>query len=278
MSADQGAAVVEHLELDLLLEGVARAYGVDVRRAPRSDVERTVTQLQRAAGIANASALLDKVLHDREYGEHAAAVLRECAPRLFAEPAFYRAFNERVVPRLRTYPYVSVWVAECGSGSDVYSMAILLEEAGLYERTYIYATDANEACLARAMEGSLGAARIELLEDHYRASGGARSITDYLERRGEGMVVRGNLKNRIVWSEYSVGTGESFNEFGFIACRNVLSSLVPTLHRRVYKLLTESLCVFGFLALDGSEAPDVLPYKYCYKECDRDVGLYQRVC
>src|SRR5262245_17936535 len=109
MSAEQTAAVAEYLEVDLLLEGVARAYGVDARSAPRPMIERAVADLRRVAGLPSVAALIDKVLRDREYGEHAAAALGKCIPRLFAEHAFYRVFNSRVIPWLRTYPYLSVW-------------------------------------------------------------------------------------------------------------------------------------------------------------------------
>jgi len=278
MSADQSAAVVENLELDLLLEGMFRAYGVDARQCHRPVVEQTISEMVRATGVSTVSALLEKALHDRDYGERAASALECCHLSLFAECDFFRGFKERVVPWLRTHPFISIWIAQCGTGAEVYALAILLEEARLYERTRIYATEEKATALAHARAGVASASCLRFSGANYRTCGGTKSLSEYFEDRNGRPVVNSALRRNIIWSEYSLTTGESFNEFNLVLCCNVVRRLTPGLQRRVYKLITESLPVFGLLGLGLEEAPNISPYVYCYKDWDRGIGFHQRVC
>jgi chemotaxis protein methyltransferase CheR len=115
-------------------------------------------------------------------------------------------------------------------------------------------------------------------DENYRLAGGAHSLLDYFDERDGAMAVNAAIRRNIVWAEYGLATGQSFNEFNLIVCRNIVRGLTPTLQRRAYKLFTESLPIFGLLALGIDEMPNISPYIYCYKEWDREAGLHQRVC
>jgi chemotaxis protein methyltransferase CheR len=277
MTGDAAPAPIDALEIDLLLEGMHRAYGLDMRAVPRELVEQAVNGIMLESGVRTVSGLLDRVLHDRDYALRAADVLRCSDLALFSDIAFYRAIRERVVPWLRTFPYSAVWVVQAGAGSDVNSLAIVLEEAGLYERTRIYATEDDRDALARAAAGAMSPACLRASERNYRLSGGARELAAWFEERDGRQLAAPRIARHVVWSEYSLAEGQTFNEFNLILCRNVLSAMPPALQRRAWRVLTESLCVSGLLALGPLERPDALPQRSWYKPWANGAGLHQRV-
>jgi chemotaxis protein methyltransferase CheR len=273
--ARSAGAKVEDIEIDLLLEGIYRAHGVDLRRVRREAVDAAILALVRDRGLRNVTALLEEVLHGGEGGRSLAALL--CQIDLFADPGFYTALRTHVIPWLRTYPYSSIWAAESGTGADVYALAILLEEAGLYDRTRIYATQRDASRMALLDAGIASPLALELGERSYRAAGGARTLSDYYEPHGAALQVKRELRRNIVWAEYDLRAGETFNEFDLILCRNVIPDLRPQEQRRVYRLVAESLSRFGLLALGEDETPDVAPYAGWFRAWRPAAGMHQRV-
>jgi chemotaxis protein methyltransferase CheR len=284
MTGDAAPAPIDAIEIDLLLEGMHRAYGLDMRAVPRELVEQAVNGIMQESGVRTVSGLLDRVLHDRDYALRAADALRCSDLALFSDIAFYKTIRERVVPWLRTFPYSTIWVVQAGAGSDVNSLAIVLEEAGLYERARIYATEDDRDALARAGAGVMSPACIGASERNYRLSGGARELAAWFEERAAWSdetsgrrLAAPRIARHVVWSEYSLAAGQTFNEFNLILCRNVLSAMPPALQRRAWRVLTESLCVSGLLALGPLERPDALPQRNWYKPWANGAGLHQRV-
>jgi chemotaxis protein methyltransferase CheR len=268
----------EDLELDLLVQAAARAFGAELHRQPRAMLRHAALELMESAQLQTLSGLVERMLHDRAYGAQAVRTLSECDLHLFAEPALYRALRSHAVPWLRTYPFSTVWAVHCGSGADVYSLAIVLDEEGLYDRTRIFATAPDRASLQRAEQTSLPRAALPRLEASYRASGGAGSLAAHFEPRGKQLVAASSLKRNIVWTEYNPVGDRTFNEFNLILCRDALPQLDAALHYRMYRLLTDSLCMFGLLALGRSDLAAVRPYLRGYREWVEDTGVYQRVC
>jgi chemotaxis protein methyltransferase CheR len=263
------------IEIDLLLEGIFRAHGVDLRRVRRPAVQAAILRLVHSRGLRSVTALLEEVLHHGESGRSLQALL--CQIDLFADPGFFAALRNHVIPWLRTYPYSAIWAAESGTGADVYALAILLEEAGVYDRIRIYATQRDAARLALLDAGIASALALELGEVSYREAGGERSLADYYEPHGEALQVKSGLRRNIVWAEYDLRAGETFNEFDLILCRNVIPSLRPEEQRRVYRLMAQSLSRFGLLALGEDEKPDVAPYAAWFRAWQKAAGLHQRV-
>ncbi len=269
--------MVEDIELDLLLEGVYRGYGVDLRGCPRARLRPVIRELMQEAHARTVTGLLDSILHDDERGRQAALALGRGQVSLFADPVFFAAFRERVIPWLRTYPFSSIWALQAGNAGDVYSLAILLLEAGLYERTRIYATHDDAARLPALEDGGLAPASLAASESNYRSAGGAGTLRDHFELREGQPVVATAVRRNIVWSEYDVARGETFNEFQMILCRDLIARSDSATRLRLYRLVTESLSLSGVLALGPREKPDVPAFAARYRTWDDAAGLHQRI-
>jgi chemotaxis protein methyltransferase CheR len=185
---------------------------------------------------------------------------------LFRDAGFYRAFREQVVPRLRTYPFIRIWHAGCSSGEEVYSLAIVLQEEGLYDRVRLYATDMNEVILARARDGIYPMERMKTYDQNYLRAGGKRTLSDYYTTQYGRAMFNSGLKKNIVWSQHNLVTDGSFNEFHVILCRNVLIYFDQVLQTRVHQLLYESLINFGMLGLGQMESIRFSPFEACYEK------------
>jgi chemotaxis protein methyltransferase CheR len=172
---------------------------------------------------------------------------------LFRGHAFFQLMQQRIVPWLRTYPYINVWVVQCGDPSDLYSMAILLEEAGLLGRSRIYATEADAERLAGAQSSVLAAAGVRLAERNYRTIGGMRSFDTYTERDGGSVAIARRLKRAIVWAQFSPDSGYTFNEFDLILCRSTSDWVLPSALRAALEVMAQSLSLSGLLAFDAGE-------------------------
>lgn len=263
--------VIERLETDLLMEALSRAYGLDVRRFGRATFETWALNTARAAGAGNVSALTERMLHDRDFGAQALGRLVYSDVQLFDDPAFWRSVRVQLIPWLRTTPYISIWLPQCAHGGGVYSMAILLAEAALYDRARIYATDADSARLSRAEQALISKAALQAAEASYLAAGGERALSEYFDDEGNNARLQARLSQNVVWSQFDPATGESFNEFHFIDGR----LMSPGEARRSMKLLVRSLPVSGVLALDPEHGAELRQYSRAYKEWGN--GLYQRV-
>src|SRR5438105_7257689 len=170
---------VEEIELALLLEGVFRRYGFDFRGYAPASLRRRVWRRVHGEGLSTISGLLERLLHDSAVMERLLLDLSINVTAMFRDPTFYVAFRKQIVPLLRTYPYSRIWVAGCSSGEEVYSLAILLQEDGLYERTRIYATDINESVLERAREGVFPLEKMQEYTQNYIRAGGGRAFSEY---------------------------------------------------------------------------------------------------
>jgi chemotaxis protein methyltransferase CheR len=269
---------VETMEVELLLEGLFRLYGCDFRNYAMASLRRRVWMAARAEGVASISALQDLLLHDPEAMERFLARLSVSVTSVFRDPGFYRAFREKVVPLLRTYPFVRIWHAGCSSGEEVYSMAILLYEEGLYDRSRVYATDMNAHVLAKAREGIFPADNIGEFEANYRAAGGKADFSEYYTAKYDGAIFRQSLRRNVVFAEHNLVTDSSFNEFNVILCRNVMIYFNASLQVRVHDLFYGSLRRLGVLALGRKEVlRGATPHDKDYEELDVREKLYRKV-
>jgi chemotaxis protein methyltransferase CheR len=195
---------------------------------------------------------------------------------MFRDPTFYIAFREQVVPILRTYPFIRIWHAGCSTGQEVYSMAILLQEAGIYHRCRIYGTDANEQVLQAARTGIYPYKQMQEYTHLYLKAGGQRSFSEYYTANHGSAIFRPSLKEHIVFGQHNLVTDRSFNEFNVIICRNVLIYFNQTLQNQVHELFYNSLCNFGILGLGKQETIRFTAYEKCYEELAKLEKLYRR--
>jgi chemotaxis protein methyltransferase CheR len=267
---------LEEIELSLLLEGIFRQYGFDFREYAPASLRRRVWRRVHAEGLETISALQDKLLHDPASMERLLLDLSINVTAMFRDPTFYVAVREKVVPSLRTYPFTRIWVAGCSTGEEVYSLAILLEEEGLYDRTRIYATDINESVLDRARLGVFALDKMREYTQNYIRAGGTRAFSEYYLAKYDGAQFQRSLIENVVFAQHNLVSDRSFNEFNVIICRNVMIYFDRTLQDRVHNLFYESLATFGFLGLGHKESIRFSPHAQDYEELDPSEKLYRR--
>lgn len=268
---------LEDIEVQLLLEGVARYYGYDFRNYALASLKRRIYSLLRAEQIKTVSALQDRVLHDPSCLERFLLAMTVNVTAMFRDPSFYLSFNAKVVPMLRTYPFIRIWHAGCSTGEEVYSMAILLHEAGLYNRCRIYATDMNAAVLARAKDGIFSLSKMQEYTNNYLKAGGTQSFSQYYTAAYEHAIIRPALREHITFSQHNLATDGSFNEFNVVLCRNVMIYFNKTLQEHVHHLLYDSLSMFGVLGLGQAESLKFTPHEHQYAEIVQGERLYRRI-
>ncbi len=268
---------IENIEIKLLLEGVYLHYGFDFRHYAPASIKRRIWHCVREEKLNSISALQERLLYNSACMERFLLILSINVTALFRDVGFYRVFREKIVPRLRTYPFIRIWHAGCSSGEEVYSLAILLQEEGLYDRVRLYATDMNEVILARARDGIYPLEKMMAYEKNYRSAGGKKALTDYYTAQYGRAIFHGNLKKNIVWSQHNLVTDGSFNEFHVILCRNVLIYFDQSLQERVHKLLYNSLITFGMLGLGQMESIRFSPCEANYGAIDSLEKWYSKI-
>jgi chemotaxis protein methyltransferase CheR len=268
---------LEELELQLLLEGVYRRYGFDFREYAPASLRRRVWRRVHAEGETTISGLLEKLLHDRMSMERLLLDLSITVTAMFRDPTFYLSFRANVVPQLRTYPFTRIWVAGCSTGEEVFSLAILLEEEGLWERSRIYATDINESVLDRAKTGVFPLDKMREYTHNYLRAGGTRAFSEYYVAAYDGAQFQRSLVDNVVFAQHNLVSDRSFNEFNVVVCRNVMIYFDKKLQDHVHRLFYESLANFGVLGLGHKESIQFSPHADSYEELDAREKLYRKV-
>jgi chemotaxis protein methyltransferase CheR len=270
-------AELERIEIDLLLEGVYRHYGLDFRGYALGSLKRRLARRMREEGTPTLSALQDKVLHDEAAMERLLVSLSISVTAMFRDPTFYRAFRDKVVPLLRTYPFIRLWNAGCATGEETLSLAIVLEEEGLLDRTRIYATDFNTGVVEKARSGEFPLSRMKSYTENYLKAGGTKEFSRYYTADGPVARFSSDLTQNMVFAQHNLVSDGSFNEFHGILCRNVLIYFGNPLQRRVHELFHNSLVNFGVLGLGHKETIRFTPLEHCYEPIDSREKLYRRV-
>jgi chemotaxis protein methyltransferase CheR len=268
---------LEQLEIGLLLEAVYRRYGLDFRQYAQASLKRRLYRRLHAEGLDTLSQLQDRLLHDPPCMERLLLDLSINVTSMFRDPTFYVSFRRNVVPLLRTYPFTRLWCAGCSTGEEVFTLAILLHEEGLYERARIYATDINEHVLATAREGVFPLERMQLYTQNYIRGGGTRDFSEYYVAAYDGARFSQALTENVVFAQHNLAMDRSFNEFNVILCRNVMIYFDKALQEHVHDLFYESLERFGILALGHKESIGFTRYVDRYGEIDLDERIYRKL-
>jgi chemotaxis protein methyltransferase CheR len=274
---EQNKLELEEIEVKLVTEGIYHHYGFDFRDYSLPSLRRRIWKRVYAEGLSTISGLQEKVLHDASCMERLLLDLSINTTAMFRDPTFYLAFRQKVVPMLRTYPFVRIWHAGCSTGEEVYSMAILLQEEGLYDRCRIYATDINEAVLQRAKEGIFPLNTMQENTSNYISAGGKGTFSEYYTARYDYAIFRPSLRENVVFAQHNLVTDASFNHFNVIFCRNVLIYFNNTLQEKVQRLFLQSLEHLGVLGLGKKETIKYTGVSDYYEILDDDERLYRRV-
>lgn len=275
--ASSDAVDREEVEVDALLEAVYRYYGFDFRQYARPSLRRRLWRRASLEGALTISGLQEHLLHNRSCMERLLLDLSINVTAMFRDPSFFLAFRQTVVPLLRTYPFIRIWNAGCSTGEETYSLAIVLAEEGLLDRSRIYATDINEAVLVRAREGVFPLEQMKAYTENYLAAGGTRAFSEYYTAGYEGAQFDRSLTDGVVFSRHNLVSDRSFNEFHAIICRNVMIYFDSPLQDRVHDLFYESLVRFGILALGQKESITFTSHVDDYRVIDQANRIFRKV-
>lgn len=268
---------LEQLEIDLLLEGVYRRYGYDFRQYARGSLRRRIYKRVLDEKVSSISNLQERILRDPQALERLILELSINVTAMFRDPTFYMSLRTKVVPLLRTYPFIRIWVAGCSTGEEVYSLAMVLHEEGLYERARIYATDINERVLRRAEEGIFPLDKMRSYTENYIRAGGRKAFSEYYSAGSKGAIFNRDLIQNVVFAQHNLVSDRSFNEFNLILCRNVMIYFDKGLQNHVHELFHRSLVNFGVLSLGRKESIRFTSQEHCYEEIDGAERIYKKV-
>lgn len=244
---------IKKIELSLLLEAVYQRYGYDFRNYASSSLQRRITYSMNAENVHSISELQGRILYNREAMHRFIQDLSINVTEMFRDPEFFSSIREKVIPSLRNKQKIRIWHAGCSSGEEVYSMAILLYEVGLYDKAILYGTDMNEQIVKKASEGKYPFTKMRQYTKNYLLAGGVKEFSNYYVSNGNATYIQDFLKENIVFSTHNLVTDFSFNEFDLILCRNVLIYFDRQLKKRVYELFHESLSAEGYVCFGMKE-------------------------
>ena len=268
---------LERIEIQLLLEGIYRQYGFDFRGYAPASLKRRLWRRAYAEKVETMSALQERVLHDPAVMERLLLDLSINVTAMFRDPTFYAALREKIVPLLRTYPFIRIWTAGCSTGEETWSLAILLREVGLYDRARIYATDINDRVLERAKSGVFPLEKMRAYTENYIRAGGTEEFSSYYSVEGDSARFDESLLDQVVFAQHNLVSDAPFNEFNVIVCRNVMIYFGKALQDRVHELFYDSLEPLGILALGHKESIRFSRHEDCYQEIDPQERLYRKM-
>lgn len=268
---------LEKTEIYLLLEGIYRYYGFDFRNYAYSSIRRRIQHRMAIEKINTVSALQELVLRDENLLGKLLNDFSINVTEMFRDPGFFKYLRKNVLPILRSLPLIRIWHAGCASGEEVYSMAIMLQETGLYHKAKIYATDMNEEILDKARKGQFPINRMQVYTRNYHQAGGVKEFSEYYTANNDVVTFHPCLKENIIFAHHNLATDHSFNEFHIIICRNVLIYFNQTLQNRVQKLFYDSLCIEGYLALGNKEVITCKSLWDLYVEVNSTEKIYKKI-
>lgn len=267
---------VERIEVDLLLEAVFQRYGYDFREYARETLDRRVAQFQTDAGLESVGVTISRVLRDPSLFYRLISYFSINVTALFRDPFVYAALRKHVAPMLRTWPHIKVWDAGCATGEEVYSLAVLLTEEGLYDRTTLYATDISASALDTARAGIYPLDIILRGSRNYLASGGLGSLSSHYHARYDAAAMSPKLRRHITFARHNLAMDASFGEMQLIVCRNVLIYFNRDLQDQVLELFWDSLDNGGFLCLGDKETLSFTSVSDRFETIDEDARIYKK--
>ena len=267
---------IEDIEIRLLLEALYHRYHYDFRNYTLASIRRRLRQAKQDFGFSSISAMQERVLHDPDMLPQMLRYLTVQVSEMFRDPGYFRAIRETVVPHLRTYPSLKVWIAGCSTGEELYSFVILFREEGLEERSLFYATDINPDALAQAEAGIYDAERVREFTENHRQSGGRTSLSDYYHSSYNRCVFDKSLRRNVVFSDHSLVTDQVFGEMHLVSCRNVMIYFDRALQERAVGLFKDSLLRNGFLGLGAKESLRFSEHASAFRDFVRVEKIYQR--
>jgi chemotaxis protein methyltransferase CheR len=267
---------LENIEVALFLDALFQRHGYDFRHYAKASIKRRVVALAAALDCDSIAALIPRILHESELLTTVLSQLSVPVTEMFRDPEVFKALRTQILPRLASYPRLQIWQAGCATGEEVYSLAILLEEEGLLERTQIYATDINDLALRQAEEGIFPVSRLKEYERNYAKTGGRGRLSDYYVANAGFFRMDERLRKRIVFAHHNLESDGVFCEVQLILCRNVLIYFDAPLQSKVLNLFHHSLGRNGFLCLGTRESLRAARSAGLFRELVKECMIFQR--
>jgi chemotaxis protein methyltransferase CheR len=264
-------------EVGLILTEIYNITGYNFRDYTTAIVMRRLKRRLISERILNLSELLKKIQLNPDYAFELIPDFSINVTEMFRNPHFFKYFREFVMPDLRKHEFIRIWVAGCSTGEEVYSLAIMLYEAGLYQRCRIYATDMNEDIILQAKSGSIPNKKAEHFSNNYIFAGGKEQLSQYFLISEGALTLSPNLLSNILFSHHNLVADRSFNEFHVIFCRNVLIYFNQWLRDHVHSLLFDSLAMNGYLVLGDRETIRFTKHAKCYLNLSPSQKVYKRI-
>jgi chemotaxis protein methyltransferase CheR len=265
------------IEIKLLIEAIYLKYSYDFRDYSGASVKRRLLHALRQFECETVSRLQERLLHEPGMFSELLQYLTIPVSEMFRDPEHFLAIRRNVVPLLKTYPSLKLWIAGCSTGEEVYSLAILLREEGLLDRSLIYATDINPISLERAKQGIYSLEAIRAYTESYHRAGGKHSFSDYYTAAYDHAILDSTLRDNVTFADHSLATDSVFSETHMVTCRNVLIYFNKTLQDRAFGLFHESLCHRGFLMLGAKETLDFSAYANRFETLSRPERIYRKL-
>jgi chemotaxis protein methyltransferase CheR len=264
------------IEIKLLLQAIYDKYSYDFRAYSMASVKRRMNNALTHFDLNSVTRLQEKILHDSSFFFELLQFLTIPTSEMFRDPSFFMQMRENVFPILATYPSLKIWIAGCSTGEEIYSYAILLKEAGLLDRTTIYATDINPKSLKKAEQGIFPLDKMKEYTLNYQRSGGVNPFSDYYKTDSNWALFDRTLKKNVVFADHSLATDSVFSEVQLVSCRNVLIYFDQDLQRRAFDLFYESLSRRGFLGLGSKETLRFSKYDVLFEQFAKDDKIYRK--
>ncbi|MBF0458140.1 MAG: protein-glutamate O-methyltransferase CheR [Nitrospirae bacterium] len=260
----------------LLLEAMNAKYGYDFRNYAKASIKRRIRHRMSIAGIKKITEVIERVIYDREFFIELLGDFSISTTEMFRDPSFFQALRKSIFPALQHLPFIKIWVAGCSTGEEVYSIAIMLKEENLSDKTMIYATDYSDKSLSAAKEGVFSIKSVKQYASNYNDAGGIQSFSNYFTAKGDVAVIDKSLRHNVVFSIHNLASDGVFGEMNIILCRNVLIYFNRELQNKVFDLFTKSLEEGGFLCLGSKETIRLSPFSGNYDEVLNDEKIYKR--
>lgn len=263
-------------EITVLLEAINDKYGYDFREYSKAHIKRRILNRLALSGISDIPDLQKVALEDEIFASRLLQDLSITVTEMFRDPGFYRSIRENIIPWLKTYSFIKIWHAGCSTGEEAYSMAIVLKEEGLYDKTTIYATDFNQFALDQAKAGVFSNKMIKGYTANYQLAGGKEPFCDYYSSDYNMAIMNNGLKKNIVWAHHNLVTDAVFAEVHLILCRNVMIYFEKDLQNKVHKLFSDSLIKGGILCLGTKEGLKFSNHSMDYIELDKKQRIFKK--
>lgn len=267
---------LETLEIELLIDAIFRRYGYDFRHYARASLSRRLSLFLSKSGYKSPSEIIPRILHERAFFESMIRSVSVTVTEMFRDPFVYKTIRKKVVDYLKTYPFIRIWHAGCSTGEEVYSMAILLHEEGLYDRCQIYATDFNDDALETARKGIYPVSQIKQYTVNYQKANGKGSFSNYYYSQYESAIMDGKLRDNILFANHNLSSDSVFAEMQLIMCRNVLIYFDQELQDRALGLFYDSLIYNGLLCLGTKESIKCSQFSNRFIDFSMGEKIYQK--